>query len=107
MKLRRAKGAMKRFGRSVMGKSSKLPPRLRIRIEVLKKWQPTDTRAELKRFIREGLEEHNVPKDRHDFLIKKIVSDVIEEKKRKLKNIEEEGKREIQALKNRETRTTS
>ena len=106
MKLRRAKGAMKRFGRNVMGKSSKLPPRLRIRIEVLKKWQPTDTRAELKRFIREGLEEHNVPKDRHEFLIKNIVSDVIEEKKRKLKNIEDEGKREIQALMNRDTRAT-
>jgi hypothetical protein len=105
MKLRRAKGAMRRLGRAVMGKSSKLPPRLRIRIEVLKKWQPTDTRAELKRFIREGLEEHNVAKDRQDYLLKKILSDVIEEKKRKLKNIEEKGKREIEALKNRQTKS--
>eukprot|EP00939_MAST-03C_sp_MAST-3C-sp1_P001336 g1336.t1 len=105
MKMRRAKGFVKRVGRAAMGKSKVLPPRLLVRMEVLKRWKATDTRAELKRFIKEGLEEHAVASDRQAFLLKKILEDVMEEKKRKLREMEERDSKEATALERRMKKT--
>lgn len=101
MKIRRARGFVRRVGRAALGKPAPLPPRLRVRLEVLERWKATDTRAELKRFIKEGLEKHEVASDRHDFLLKQILKDVMEEKKRKLQEIEAKDNREMKALESR------
>ena len=100
MKLRMRKMA-RRMGRAIKGSKPKVPARQRIKFDVMDRWSATDSRAELKRFIREGLEKFNVPEDRHKYLVKVIVKDVIEEKRRALEQDEAADAAELETMEKR------